>query len=812
MDAIANERVSQFLRTYVDIQEPAPDSEAQSGASMVQSLAALRLVSDDLARVQAMLGEIGSQRGFIQWLDERIRAAEQRGEDPHMLRWDRAYAGAKIRELQEQLPALLGTSLESRLVRSRETFRLEVLESGTLGQRPMWAGDDPGIQDALDGLLIPDSDQAVVNHYLHHLGRLQQDSTWLAQALSPGGTLARSPLRAQHLATLAHWRQQARDAVETVMGILSGTVDATQVDAVPWTPKTLDPATARPPVTAAERRAFQLEEDTAWLGRLREEARGIEDALAAQDAPRHHLGGPSVPDGSVRLEDPQQRQALAYRARRVHACMVAIRARLDILRSSTRYGEGGLHPVDLDVAHTQRLLAAINEASPALSAQPPRPSPQDEAVYDEVLPPLRQALSALQQSRESLAGMIDRLAHALQVPRGFQLSASQRGEYALLRSQRTALMAQQQRVRGELDALKALLAPTEQAHRLGRPFDPGAYFALHTRWEAARAARLEGEAQHQGALTTAPPESVAWRKSVRSSESRAPTVTRNYALSPQEDAMVREQAAADRQACMALRQSLQRREAQIREAEKRLETLERKGAHAADKADLPTAQARLHALQAARGALAGRLSLLVQRLAERDALLTSTDPARMAQRQEAIDRFTQALPAAELGQLREERLLAEAEWASAQRELARLQATAGTSNASLGEAGKLLAYRTAARAYAAARVVEKEARIGNLGQATSLGAALHSLSATRQAMQEAYFRLAQTRLVYLTDSLGARLRAEQLRGAPVEALQRLQRELEAAQVAWPRNVAPFPLTPEAIAAAVQARHGDELPE
>jgi len=801
MDAIANERVSQFLRTYVDIHEPAPDHEAPSGDSMAQSLAALRLVSDDLARVQAMLGEIGSQRGFIQWLDERIRAAEQRGEDPHMLRWDRAYAGAKIRELQEQLPALLGPSLESRLVRSRDTFRLEVLESGTLGQRPMWAGDDPGIQDALDGLLIPDSDQAVVNHYLHHLGRLQQDSAWLAQALSTGGTLARSPLRGQHLATLAHWQQQARDAVETVMGILAGTVDATQVDPVPWTPRALDPATARPPVTAAERRAFQLEEDTAWLGRLREEARGIEDALAAQDAPRHHLGGPSVPDGSVRLEDPQH-----------HACMEAIRARLDRLRSSTRYGEGGLHPVDLDVAHTQRLLAAINEASPALGAQPLRPSPQDEAVYDEVLPPLRQALSALQQSREFLAGMTDRLAHALQVPRGFQLSASQRGEYALLRSQRTALMAQQQRVRGELDALKALLDPTERAQRLGRPFDPGAYFALHTRWEAARAARLEGEAQYQGALTTAPPESVAWRKSVRSSGSRAPTVTRNYALSPQEDATVREQAAADRQACMALRQSLQRREAQVREAEKRLETLERKGARAADKADQPTAQARLHALQSARGALAGRLSLLVQRLAERDALLTSTDPARMAQRQEAIDRFTQALPAAELGQLREERLLAEAEWASAQRELARLQATAGTSNASLGEAGKLLVYRTAARAYAAARVVEKEARIGNLGQATSLEAALHSLSATRQAMQEAYFRLAQTRLVYLTDSLGARLRAEQLRGAPVEALQRLQRELEAAQVAWPRNVEPSPLTPEAIAAAVQARHGDELPE
>ena len=186
MDAIGSARVSEFMSSYVDAAGPPPPSDPQHHATVEQSLAEFRLVSEDLARVQAMLGEIGNQRAFIQWLNDRIQAAERQGQDTYMLRWDRAAAGAKIRELQEKLPGVLGPSLEARLVASREAFRRDYLESGALGRAANWAGDDAGIQDALDGMLISDSDQAVVNQYLYSLGELQRDISWLVQALGPG--------------------------------------------------------------------------------------------------------------------------------------------------------------------------------------------------------------------------------------------------------------------------------------------------------------------------------------------------------------------------------------------------------------------------------------------------------------------------------------------------------------------------------------------------------------------------------------------------------------------------------------------------
>lgn len=812
MDAIASAHVSKFMGSYVNSDYLDPSSDPQHLNSLEQSLVELRLVSNDLARVQTLLGEIGSQRAFIQWLGERIQAAEQRGEDTYLLRWDRGHAGAKVRELQEKLSGLLGPSLQARLVSSREAFRQDYLIAGTRSSASTWAGDDAGIQDALDGMLISDADQAVVNHYLYSLDTLQRDSAWLAQALDNGGTLARSPQRREFEATLSHWQQQARAYQATVMGLLSGEVDASRVDPVPWTDRRMDPASARPPLTAAERKAFQVAEDTARLDRLVREARSIEDALAALDVQRKRQGGPPSLAAEQLKESSQHRYGLVQKARLLHECMGAVRARLEMLRKAPLHEAGAPQPVDLAVAHALRKLETLNTASTASPVPAPPLQPLDEALYQETLLYLRQALPAVIQSHESLAGMADRLAEALVVPRGFRLSESQRAEWSLLRSQRVALLEQQQLVRQELAALKALIDQTERAQRQSRPFDHDAFSQRHTAWEADRAARLQGEGTRQGALSTPVPAVVAWKKSVQSSQSRAPTVTANHLLSPETNASVRAQVEADRKASAALRQSLRAREASIRDAEVRLDLLSRPGTSAADKADIPTAQAGLNALKSVRGALASRLSLLTQRQAAGEALLTSTSEGVAALRQQDIATITSALPNAWLKQLREEQLLAQAQWAAAQRHVSRLQGTAGTANRTLVEAEKLLAYRAAASAYAAARVVEQEVQRGTRGQTPTLESATQALAATREAMQAAYFNLAQVRLVYRSDSLSSQLQAEERRGAPLETLQRLRREVEATQTAWPRNVTPYPETPAARAAAVQARFGDDLPE
>lgn len=190
MDAIASARASEFMSSYVTSSYLDPSSDPQHHAAMDRSLAEFRLVTQDLARVESMLDEIAGHRAFMQWMTTRIEEATQQGEDTYMLRWDRGFAGAKVRELQDRLAALLGPSLEARLADSRETFRLGYLESGLLGRMTGWAGDAPDIQEALDGMLIPDSAQAVVNQYLYSIGQLQRDSTSLARAL------ARPPRRA----------------------------------------------------------------------------------------------------------------------------------------------------------------------------------------------------------------------------------------------------------------------------------------------------------------------------------------------------------------------------------------------------------------------------------------------------------------------------------------------------------------------------------------------------------------------------------------------------------------------------------------
>lgn len=184
MDAIASARASEFMSSYVTSSYLDPSSDPQPHAAMDRSLAEFRLVTEDLARVQSMLDEIAGHRAFMQWMTTRIQEAEQRGEDTYLLKWDRGFAGAKVRELQDRLAALLGPSLEARLADSRQAFRLGYLESGALGRMPGWAGDAPDIQAALDGMLVTDSAQAVVNQYLYSIGVLQRDSAALASALA----------------------------------------------------------------------------------------------------------------------------------------------------------------------------------------------------------------------------------------------------------------------------------------------------------------------------------------------------------------------------------------------------------------------------------------------------------------------------------------------------------------------------------------------------------------------------------------------------------------------------------------------------
>lgn len=812
MDAIAGARATEFISTYVHSNYLDPSSDPQHRAAMEQSLAELRLVSDDLARVDAMLDEIASHRAFIHWMTGRIQEAEQRGEDSYLLRWDRGFAGAKIREMELRLPELLGPSLEARLVNSRETFRLRYLDSGALGQASHWAGDDPAIQEALDGMLIPDSAQAVVNQYLYSIGRLQRDSAFLAEALAQGGTLSRSPRRQQYALTLSDWQQQAATHAQTVMGILSGTIDAFRVDPVPWSERTSVTVTSRPPATAAERKAFHWAEDTAWLLSLGKEARALEQALTALDTQRRKSGGVRAQTAEEVRDQSQRRYLLVQKARLVGECMDVARARLQTLRMTGSAGEDLLRPVDLDRADAQRKLDAFNRRTPVSSTQTPSPVSPDEAVFAQMLPFLEAQQLPLERSQEAMTGLIDRLSWALEVPTGFTLDETQRAELGLLRSQRAALLEQRQLGRQEQTALKVLMDRTALAQRRGDPFDHGAFSELYAAWEAAKAARLQGQEARHGALMTPPPEFVAWKQSVRSSLSRAQTVTSSYLLTLEANAEVRAQIAADRQDSIDLRKTLQAQDAAIKAANARMVLLTRPGASAADKADAASAQARLNALQSLRSAQVNRLLLVERRLADGEALRTSNSAGGVEQRQQAIARTSGALPDAWLEQLRSARPLAQADLAVAQRNLTRLQGTTGTPNTLLMEAQRLLAYRERASAYATARVVAQEAERGIRSQTTPLETARQALASTREAMQAAYFDLVQLRLVYRTDSLHSQLRAAQRRNASIDELLQLQKEISATEIAWPRDVVPYPNTPEAKAAAVQARHGDDLPE
>lgn len=467
MDAIGSTRVSEFMNSYVNSSYLDPSSDPQHRAAMDQSLMEMRLLTTDLARVESMLDEIAGQRAFIQWMTSRIQEAEQRGEDTYLLKWDRGFAGAKIRDLQAHVLALLGPSLEARLVDSRERFRLTYLASGALGKASGWAGDDAAIQDALDGMLIPDSAQAVVNHYLFTIGTLQRDAAALEKSLAPGQALALHPRRTSYAQVLSDWRRQVADQIQTVMGILDGTVDASQVDPVPWSLRSGMTVAARPPVNAVERLAFQLSEDSAWLSSLSQEARSIEAALAQMAQETDRATTRALPLETVR-EQTQRRYDLIQRQRLLVECIQATRSRLETLRTSGTPGDGPLRTVDLDVANARRKLEARQHTNP-VDPQPTQPplSP-DVEIYESTLPLLKSEEAKLATHQQSLVGTIERLTLALEVPKGFKLSDEQRGELALLRSQRAELRLQQQLVDHEWGALKALISSMTNGLRRGR--------------------------------------------------------------------------------------------------------------------------------------------------------------------------------------------------------------------------------------------------------------------------------------------------------------------------------------------------------
>lgn len=810
MDAIGSTRVSEFMNTYVNSSYLEPSSDPQHRAALEQSLVEFRLLTSDFAQVRSMLDEIGSHRAFIHWTTARIQEAEQRGEDTYLLKWDRGFAGARIRDLEGRVLALLGPSLEIRLADSRESFRLRYLDSGALGKAPGWAGDDPAVQDALDGMLISDSAQAVVNQYLHAIGSLQRDSAALERSLASGGALALSPRRRPYEMVLSGWRQDLADRIQTVMGILEGTVDASQVDPVPWSLRTDLTAAARPPVSAAERRAYQLGEDSAWLSTLGTQARAVEGALALL-APHSGTGATRTRAAEELREQSQRRYDLVQQQRALVACIQAVLTRLELMRTATAPVDGAV-AVDLEVVHARRKLDSLTRAHPVDTRPLPPPDRADADVYKAALPYFQSEQTLVIQAHQSLAGKIEHLTAMLEVPKGFKPSDEQRGELGLLWSQRAELLSQQQSLSQELAALKALIDPMARAMKRGEALDAGSNLERENAWQAAKLARQEGEAARQGALTTPLPEFVAWQLSARNSRSRAPTVLSNYLLSEAANAAVQAQLAADRKTAGSLRSVIRAHEAAMEAVQTQLALITRSGASAAQRADLPAVQARLGALQALRTSEMNRLLLVEQMVKDNGALRTSNSAGNIAQRQQALALTQVTMQAAWLDQVRKERQLAQADRTLAERGLAKLQDTAGASNTQLLEARKLLDYREKAVAYAEARVVATEVEQSVRNQPVSMEAARQALQSTRDAMQAAYFDLVQLRGIFRRDALSRELNAAQARNRPMDERLRLQEAMVAAQVAWPLGLAPFPVTPAEKAAAVLARHGEDLPE
>lgn len=811
MDAIGSARVSEFMGTYVNSNDLERPDDPQHRAAMEQALADFRLLANDLAQVESMLAEISGHRAFIQWMTTRIQEAEERGEDTYLLKWDRGDSAARVRNLESRVAALLGPSLESRLVDSRESFRLRYLDSGALGAATGWAGEDPTIQAALDGMLITDTAQAVVNQYLYSIGNLQRDCATLERSLAPGGSLAPSPQRKRYEQVLSHWRQQAASHVQTVMGLLDGTVDVALVDPVPWSARPEMDAAAKPPLSAAERRAFQLAEDGAWLSALGQEARTIEGALA-QLAPKVGKGPAGSGSPEEIRERNQRRYDLVQRQRALVETIKAVRDRLETLRSTTRTGDGTLQAVDLEVASARHLLEGFSLTMPADSRLAEFPPAADADAYEATLSFLGAEQASLVRSQAALAGTIERLGSALEVPRGFKLSDQQRGELGVLWSQRAELLRQQALINQEADALKAMVDATTRDQRRGLPFDHGAHLERQNAWESARQARQEGEAARQGALTTPVPTLVAWRLSPRNGNSRKPTVVANYLLDPQSNANVNAQLAADRQASASLRGAIQALDTAIQQALARLAHLTRSGATTVDKADAPWVQARLSALQSLRTAEVNRLLRNEQVVKGNEALLLSTSADQVSQRQQAVESAQSMLPGAWLDQLRKEHQLAKADLDVAQRGLDRLKGAPGTSNSELLEAQRLLAYREKAKTYAQARVVAIEAELRMGAQTTSVEAAQLALGSAREDMQATYYDLAILRQILRRDELSRQLGRATANGTPIDEILRLQQAVAAAQAAWPLHLAPPPATNADKAAAVQARHGDGLPE
>lgn len=525
--------VSSFMATYVESQNRTDATfSAAEEAQINAALAEFQISGAKLQQIGQLLDDLEVMRGLVS-----TQSLSPASLDAIELSIQMLLQGAAL-----DAPSLKATTLAT----AEQAFSDAYLTSTYLENATVWPGADTQLQADLAQFDLSARERAVASQYMYSIADQRRYLASIDAALAaPGGVLYAAPGTPGYPAYLEY--SQVRDAVAaqvdayvaTVQGLLGGSVNVADAgfDQVPWSLQFTDPQTAVPPSNPLDQAKFEINEDNLLMGQLGVQIRTMEGQVAqltAKLAPR--VQPPLTSEQTIMYST--QRADLIQELKLVHAEFTALQARVAyntaIVAGQAMSAIGSL-TADLNVDAAKGKVAAFVPRPGGI--QPPLP-PAPTALLQQTLMDDQAAYAALVRSpteppppgalpdpyapaappiptQSLLEGYIDHLSYLLVVPSGMQLTPEQIDERSLLWAHRAALFTQMDRVNRELAALQARISYTQAVLNGTKAFEQEVWIQLSGNVTLATVAREGGETAPPtaGAITTKPPQTVAWKLS-----------------------------------------------------------------------------------------------------------------------------------------------------------------------------------------------------------------------------------------------------------------------------------------------------------
>lgn len=564
MSVTAPPQVSQFMALYVESQgRTNPDFSAAEESALDAALAQFQLSTTQLEQVDKLLEALEVMRGMV--ASGSLPSTSLDAIELSIQMMLQAPAASPINApvpLQAQpLPADV------------QAFSDEYLTSTYLQDGTVWPGADAHLQADLRQFELAPHDLAAVEvavatQYMYSIADQRRYLAAIDAALkAPDGFLYATPGTPAYQAYLNYTQVRSATAAEidayvaTVQQILAGALDVadTSFDPVPWSAQLTNPQTAAPPSSALDQARFEIKEDQLTLSQISSQARALEGQVTQLNSLLATKTPPLTSEQIVRYTT--QRADARRMLSLISAEFVALQARMKYntaIAAGTAMSANASLRVDLDVDFAQVQIAAFVPRPVDTGLSDPVPTTTVETALAADLAAYADLVGSSQSpppedpdapppppppTLKRIEGTIDHIAYLLDVPTGARLTSEQTDEFQLLWAHREALRTEYRLIDEELTALKNRIDYAQRVLAGATAYTTSQWNTLTVAVAATRSARLAAQAVPpvSGAITTRPPETVAWKLSGGNPNHVQITRIENFLLTPAQNDWVYEQ-------------------------------------------------------------------------------------------------------------------------------------------------------------------------------------------------------------------------------------------------------------------------------